>query len=123
VRFASGSAGNAALDLKTALDAAETARDSVGHDWLQTLMFEYLAEKLAKLSPRKLAARLATLQIWRQEGLHPVFKSVGEPALAFTVLEFDDGLKLVALGFCYRYPGSEEAWWRTVIQPRLRMYL
>ncbi len=123
VGFAAGPAGYALVDLKEALDAAHDARDGRGGDWLQRLMFVYVKERLASKSPTELEVYLRSRRVWRRDGVHAVFKSVDEPCVAYAALEFDDGVQILVLGFCHRYPRSEEAWWLEHIRPRLRQYV
>lgn len=121
--FATGIAGNAAVELKDALDRAERARDGAASKALMELAFGHISEKLGRLSPNQLDRYLGTLQVWRVEDDCPVFRTVDEPAIAFTALEFDSGTHIVVLGVLYRNAASDEDWWRSTILPRLRLYL
>jgi hypothetical protein len=123
IKFASGPFGNALVDLDGALRLAERAGDAKAVAHLRRLLRVYFWETLRAKSYPQLEAFLATLQVWRTEGEASVFKTVDEPCMAFTALAFDEGLYVVVLGACYRYPNSQDAWWRDVIRPRLRVYL
>lgn len=123
VRFAEGPPGHAALDVSKALQEAEAAGDQAGVKTIMDLLGGHLQEDLACLSRPELERFLRGRQIWREHGVHPVFKTAGAPCFAYTALDQGDELAVTVLGCCYRYPGSQQAWWEQVILPRLRRYV
>lgn len=120
IRFAEGPPGNAAVDFDDAWKLARSRRDRQAETDLRDLMFGYLNDKLRRLSPAKLLAYLGERQVWRDDGVRDVYKTPGEPCVAFTSFDFGVGPELVVLGVCYQYPGSEQDWWNAVIEPRLK---
>lgn len=49
-----------------------------------------------------------------------MFKTVGQPCIAFTaqVGPTGDSVDVIVLGACYLYPShSDEVWWQEVIMP------
>lgn len=123
VRFAEDRHGNAAVDLSQAQELAMAARDARGKAHLEDLIFGLLKEELGSERPEVVAEIVSEFPVWRWEAGTPVYSSPGEPACAFTLMDFGNGTEILALGFCYRYPGSEDLWWERVIRPRLRDYL
>lgn len=134
--YATGAAGNAAVDLKAALDLARDHGEGRAAEALLDLVFGYLPDRLGALSAAQLERHLGQLQVWRREAGCAVFRTVDEPALAYCALRFgsaasgagagqggDAGVNIVVLGVFYRYPGTEEEWWQAVVRPRLRLYL
>jgi hypothetical protein len=110
------------IDLAVAWDQADAARDSEGLDALRRLWLDHFEDYLGKMSAPKLVAYLQGRQLWQREGDWLVFATIDEPCLAYTAQKGPgDAVALIALGICYRYPaGGRNAWWRDVIQPRVR---
>ncbi len=109
-------------DLKSALDAATNVNDFLAARRLLFLHCDYLAH-LAAMGPADLIGYLEGRGVWREVGDWPVYKTAGQPCLAFTAQVSADGLAvdLIALGACYRYPvASDEAWWSETIMPRVQ---
>lgn len=123
VEYASSGAGAALADLKVALDAAISARDNAGKEDLYGLLYEHVEGRLAKHSPSSLVRYLRSRSVWRTHGNHKVFKTADEPCVAYVAVDRNGSLQILVLGFCYRYPGSEGAWWSGVIRPRLEDYV
>lgn len=122
VKFATGSAGHALKDLADALAETVKAGDNESGDWLIELLHRHFRERLAGKSPAQLVAHLASLQVWRSDP-GPVFKTADLPCAAYAAIEWGGELTILVLGFCYRYPISEQMWWTEVIRPRLRIHL
>jgi hypothetical protein len=110
------------IDLAAAWDQAYAAGDSDGHDALRRLWLDHFEAYLGKMSAPALVAYLQGRQIWQREGVWIVFATIDEPCIAYTAQKGPgDAVTLIALGICYRYPpGGRAAWWRDVIQPRVR---
>jgi hypothetical protein len=107
------------VDIDAAQRAAKKAIDHAGLNDLRRLLSGYFWERLRSKSPGELDVYLSALQVWNREGQACVFKTADEPCAAYTALVFDEGVCVVVLGACYRYPVSAANWWRSVIRPRL----
>ncbi len=110
------------VDLQGALDAAKAAGDRNAETWLLDLLTRYLLEDLANRSASALTSYVSSRQRWRNDNGLDVVKTPDQPAVAYTLLSRGSDVVLLALGFVYRYPLSEEAWWTDTIRPRLRHY-
>ncbi len=118
--------GVAAEDLRSALDQAQRARGAQGrqdHALLLDLLTKYLQEDLWCMPEEELMRYWRTRQVWRREGGVHIVKTPDEPCVAFTLIQRDDDVVLLVLGFAYRYPTTEDAWWKDVLLPRLRHFL
>lgn len=123
IEYAAGPAGHALKDLADAMDQAKVANDKTGLNNLRELLFDHLQEKLASKPDKAIRKYAASRSVWRVDDGHSVFKTADEPCLAYTAFETNGDVSVLALGFCYRYPVSEEAWWTDVIRPRLRQHI
>lgn len=123
ITYASGPSGEALRDFADALDAAERARDAQSKEALYNLLYNYLEEDLHRRTPGQLIAYLQARAPWRREGPHEVFKSANQPCVSFMALERGGTLGVLVLGFCHRYPQSEDQWWTHIIRPRLKDYV
>src|SRR5262249_53021591 len=105
-----------------AYEQAYAAGDMEGHDALHRLWLHHFEGYLGKMTAPDLLAYLRGRQIWHREGDWIVFATIDEPCITYTAQQGPgDAITLIALGACYRYPaGGREAWWRDVIQPRVR---
>jgi hypothetical protein len=110
------------IDLDAAYNQAHAAGDSDGHDALHRLWLDHFEGHLGKMAATELIAYLQGRRVWHQEGDWIVFATIDEPCIAYTAQKGPgDAVTLIALGICYRYPsGGRDAWWRDVIQPRVR---
>jgi hypothetical protein len=110
------------IDLAAAYDQAYAAGDIEGHDALHRVWLDHFESYLGKMSGPELIAYLQGRQVWQQEGDWIIFATIDEPCIAYTAQRGPgDNVTLIALGICYHYPaGGRTAWWRDVIQPRVR---
>ena len=110
------------IDVHMAYEQAYAAGDMEGHDALHRLWLHHFEGYLGKMTAPELLAYLRGRQIWHREGDWIVFATIDEPCIAYTAQQGPgDAVTLIALGACYRYPaGGRDAWWRDVIQPRVR---
>jgi hypothetical protein len=117
-----GSVNAFIIDLSTAYDQAYAAKDNDGHDAIKRIWLDHFEGYLGKMTAPELVGYLQGRQIWRRAGEWIVFATIDEPCIAYTAQRGPgDAVTLIALGICYRYPsGGRDAWWRDVIQPRVR---
>ena len=88
---------------------------------LRSLWLDYLEVRLPALGDEKLIDYLETRAVWREEGDWTVFRTMGEPCVAFTAfVATDRTVELIALAACDRLPGgSDNQWWQSVVRPRV----
>jgi hypothetical protein len=107
-------------DALDALRAAYAANDVGGQTRIVGLL-DYFEEQLPSLGVRGLIAYLEGRRVWHYLGEDPVFETSDTPCMAFTALDGNGKVTLLALACCYKYPADdEEGWWRETILRRLR---
>jgi hypothetical protein len=82
-------------------------------------LFSFL--DLAGKNPDELRDHLVTCTVWRWFYDLPVYRTLGEPCVFFTVVEYDEGvaeLRIHALGAALRLSNPEEAEWETRVLAR-----
>lgn len=121
--IATGPAGNAAEDVEDAYRQAWRANDAAGAAAVHDLFFDTILGNLAERSAARLERDARSWKPWRTDsrGIE-VFRTWDLPDVAFALLEVDGRYTLLVLGFCYRFPGTENDWWVSVIEPRLALY-
>ena len=74
--------------------------------------------------PDELKDHLVTCTVWRWSDDLPVYRTLGEPCVFFTVVEYEDEgsaeLRIHALGAALRLSNLEEAKWETRVLARCR---
>jgi hypothetical protein len=110
------------IDVNNAHIEAEQAGDRDGQNALTHLWLHHFDNLLGNMSGPELIKYLETRQRWHEHEGWTVLKTVDEPCIAYTAQNAAlGGVILIALAACYRYPnGSEDAWWRRVVLPRLQ---
>jgi hypothetical protein len=109
-------------DVNNAHEEPQRASDPDGMRALTRLWLEYFDKFLGTMPVAALIEYLQGRQCWRQYEEWVVLKTTGEPCIVYAAQNTNpNGVTLVALGACYRYPnGTEDEWWNTIILPRLR---
>jgi hypothetical protein len=108
-----------ASEMVRALREAGAASDPDGQDKLRSLLFDYFDAELGEMEQAQLEEYLMNARVWRvSNGLH-VYKTGDVPCIAFAARADATNIVLVALGVCYRYPTTAEAWWTNCICPRM----
>ena len=110
------------VDVHLAYEQAHAAGDTEGHDAINRVWLDHFENYLGKMSAPELVTYLQGRQVWQQEGEWIIFATIDEPCICYTAQRGPGEIvALIALGICYRYPvGGRAAWWRDVIQPRVR---
>jgi hypothetical protein len=119
---ASDSASSYLKDFRLAVDQAVEANDHGSLDRLLSLHMTFFNQDLRTMGAGHLRSFLESQAVWRIEKDWPIYKTAGEPCIAFTArIGPDDTIHLIALAACYRYPdGSADTWWTRDVQPRVR---
>lgn len=121
--IATGAAGNAAEDVEDARVQARCVGDTAGAAAVHDLFFDTIYGFLAEQSEAWLERHTRAWKPWRTDGRGTeVFRTPDLPSAAFAPLRIDGRYTLLFLGLCYRFPGTEDDWWKSVIEPRLALY-
>lgn len=113
-------------DVFEAQKAAKAEGDWLALQRLEELSIEYFGVMLAGMDPAELVDYLEGLTAWKQEGALPIYKietNGGLPCIVFTAHGTPYGMKLLALGACFRYPPPQfdaDTFYFRRILPRIR---
>lgn len=121
-RFKKAGMGGFADDIAKEGKAAHLAGRPADREQIRSLWIDFLQTELPALGDAKLNDYLETRTVWRDEGDWTVYRTEGEPCIAFTALVQANGsVELIALAAIDRFPGgSEQQWWQSVVLPRVR---
>lgn len=119
-RFKMAGFGGFVEDVLWEAAVAVAAGRSSDADHLRGLWMNWLEVELPGRTDEALIDYLESRAVWREERDVQVYKTAGEPCVAFTGFVQPGEVELVALAACEAYPGgSEEAWWTDVVRPRV----
>lgn len=111
---------HASIDYGAAFDRAVAAGDSAQEAALEELLFDFVLEQVVTMSPGAFEDYLRSRAVWREHEGCTVYKTKDSPCVAFTSYRDVNGdVGVLLLGFFVGTPGDLEAWWSSIVLPRL----